>query len=69
MLERMERTYQAQLYEAQGRASLLGLFALIDSLGQLPGRKTVFYFCEGLTVPDSQLIDTARSSTPPIATT
>ena len=51
MLERMERTYQAQLYEAQGRASMLGLFALIDSLGQLPGRKTVFYFCEGLTVP------------------
>lgn len=56
MLERMERTYQAQLYEAQGRASMLGLFALIDSLGQLPGRKTVFYFCEGLTVPDSQLM-------------
>jgi VWFA-related protein len=66
MLERMERTYQAQLYEAQGRASMLGLFALIDSLGQLPGRKTVFYFCEGLTIPDSQLmryravIDTAN---------
>lgn len=56
MLERMERTYQAQLYEAQGRASMLGLFALIDSLGQLPGRKTVFYFCEGLAVPDSQLM-------------
>jgi VWFA-related protein len=56
MLERMERTYQAQLYEAQGRASMLGLFALVDSLGQLPGRKTVFYFCEGLTVPDSQLM-------------
>lgn len=55
MLERMERTYQAQLYEAQGRASMLGLFALVDSLGQLPGRKTVFYFCEGLTIPDSQL--------------
>jgi VWFA-related protein len=66
MLERMERTYQAQLYEAQGRASMLGLFSLVDSLGQLPGRKTVFYFCEGLTVPDSQLmryravIDTAN---------
>ena len=66
MLERMERTYQAQLYEAQGRASMLGLFALVDSLGQLPGRKTVFYFCEGLTIPDSQLmryravIDTAN---------
>jgi VWFA-related protein len=56
MLERMERTYQAQLYESQGRASMLGLFALVDSLGQLPGRKTVFFFCEGLTIPDSQLM-------------
>ena len=55
MLERMDRTYQAQLYEQQGRASMLGLYALIDSLGELPGRKTVFYFCEGLTIPDSQL--------------
>jgi len=55
MLERMDRTYQAQLYEQQGRASMLGLYALVDSLGELPGRKTVFYFCEGLTIPDSQL--------------
>ena len=65
----MERTYQAQLYEAQGRASMLGLFALVDSLGQLPGRKTVFYFCEGLTIPDSQQARYRRSSTPPTATT
>lgn len=54
MLTRMERTYQQFLYEAQGRASLLGLLALVDSLGQLPGRKTVLYFCEGLTIPESQ---------------
>ena len=54
MLTRMERTYQQFLYEAQGRASLLGLLALLDSLGQLPGRKTVLYFCEGLTIPESQ---------------
>jgi VWFA-related protein len=66
MLQRMERTYQQFLYESQGRASMLGLLALIDSLGQLPGRKTVFYFCEGLTIPDSQqarfraVIDTAN---------
>ena len=26
------------------------LLALVDSLGALPGRKTVVYFCEGLTV-------------------
>ena len=52
MLERMERTYQAQHNEAQGRASMLVLIALVAALGQLPGRKTVFYYCEGLTVPD-----------------
>lgn len=66
MLQRMERTYQQFLYESQGRASMLGLLALVDSLGQLPGRKTLLYFCEGLTIPDSQqarfraVIDTAN---------
>lgn len=66
MLLRMERTYQEFLYESQGRAALLGLLALVDSLGQLPGRKTVLYFGEGLTVPESQqarfraIIDTAN---------
>lgn len=66
MLQRMERTYMQFLYEAQGRASMLGLLALVDSLGELPGRKTLFYFCEGLTIPDSQqarfkaVIDTAN---------
>jgi VWFA-related protein len=69
MLQRMERTYHQFLYESQGRASMLGLLALIDSLGQLPGRKTLFYFCEGLTIPDSQqqrfraVIDTANRNT------
>ena len=48
----MERIYQQYLYEEQGRASMLGLLALVDSLGELPGRKTVLYFCEGLTIPD-----------------
>ena len=66
MLQRMERTYQQFLYESQGRASMLGLLALVDSLGQLPGRKTLLYFCEGLTITDSQqarfraVIDTAN---------
>jgi VWFA-related protein len=66
MLQRMERAYTQFLYEAQGRASMLGLLALVDSLGQLPGRKTLFYFCDGLTIPDSQqarfraVIDTAN---------
>jgi VWFA-related protein len=65
-LERMEYIYQQYLYEEQGRASMAGLLALVDSLGQLPGRKTVLYFCEGLTIPESQqarfkqVIDTAN---------
>ena len=65
-LERMEAVYQQYLYEEQGRASMAGLLALVDSLGQLPGRKTVLYFCEGLTIPESQqarfkqVIDTAN---------
>ncbi len=53
----------------RARASMLGLFALVDSLGQLPGRKTVFYFCEGLTIPDSQQAGFVPSSTPPTTTT
>ena len=65
-LERMERIYQQYLYEEQGRASMLGLLALVGSLGELPGRKTVLYFCEGLAIPDAQqarfrqVIDTAN---------
>ena len=34
----------------EGQASMNALLALVDSLGALPGRKTVVYFCEGLTV-------------------
>jgi VWFA-related protein len=66
MLKRMERTYMQFLYEAQGRASMIGLQALVDSLGDLPGRKTVLYFCEGLTITSGQearfkaIIDTAN---------
>jgi len=66
MLIRMERSYRQFLYETQGRASMLGLLALVESLGQLPGRKTVLYFCEGLTISESQqarfraVIDTAN---------
>lgn len=54
MLIRMEQSYLQFLYETQGRASMLGLLSLVGSLGELPGRKTVLYFCEGLTLPESQ---------------
>jgi VWFA-related protein len=66
MVDRMDRSYQDLLAQTQGYASIDGLLALIDSLGTLPGRKTVIYFCEGLTIPPSveprfrSAIDTAN---------
>ena len=53
MLLKMERSYNDMLYEMQGHASLDSLLALVDSLGAVPGRKAVIYFCEGLTIPAS----------------
>ena len=50
MLEQMDRSYEQLRSEVAGQASMNALLALIDSLGALPGRKTVVYFCEGLTV-------------------
>jgi hypothetical protein len=37
----------------QGHAAVDSLLALIDSMGTVPGRKAVIYFCEGLTIPSS----------------
>jgi VWFA-related protein len=52
-LERLERSYSDMMYEMQGQASMNALLALVDSLGSLDGRKSVLYFCEGLTIPPS----------------
>ena len=66
MLERMDRNYRDLLVETEGHASMDALLALVDSLGTLPGRKTVVYLCEGLTIPPSvesrfrSVIDTAN---------
>lgn len=66
MLLRMERSYKQMLYEMQGHASLNAVLALVDSLGELPGRKTVLFFSDGLTIPSSlearyrAIIDTAN---------
>jgi hypothetical protein len=49
-LERMERNYRDLQSNVEGQASMNALLSLVDSLGALPGRKTVVYFCEGLTV-------------------
>ncbi len=49
-LDRMDRSYRDLQSNIEGQASMNALLALVDSLGALPGRKTVVYFCEGLTV-------------------
>ncbi len=49
-LDRMDRSYRDLQSNVEGQASMNALLALVDSLGALPGRKTVVYFCEGLTV-------------------
>ncbi len=50
MLDRMDRSFRDLQSNVEGQASMNALLALVDSLGTLPGRKTVVYFCEGLTV-------------------
>ena len=46
----MDRSYRDLQSNVEGQASMNALLSLVDSLGALPGRKTVVYFCEGLTV-------------------
>ena len=50
VLDRMDRSYRDLQSNIEGQASMNALLSLVDSLGALPGRKTVVYFCEGLTV-------------------
>jgi VWFA-related protein len=49
-LDRMDRSYRDLQSNIEGQASMNALLSLVDSLGALPGRKTVVYFCEGLTI-------------------
>ena len=46
----MDNSYRDLQSNIEGQASMNALLALVDWLGSLPGRKTVVYFCEGLTV-------------------
>ena len=63
---RMDRSYSDLLLQVQGHASVDALLALVDSLGSLPGRKTIVYFGEGLIVAPAveprfrSIIDTAN---------
>lgn len=51
MAEVMERTFEALDRDQQGHATINALIALITSLGPLPGRKTVIFFAETLSLP------------------
>ena len=64
--DRMDRSYRDMLADIGGMASIDALLALVDSLGELPGRQTVVYLCEGLAIPAQveprfrSVIDTAN---------
>lgn len=49
---RMTETYHQFLAESEGQASLAGLRAVVRGLGAMPGRKSILYFTEALTVTD-----------------
>jgi VWFA-related protein len=51
MRMRMEEEFMAMARDQQGLATTNGLVALVRSLGDLPGRKTVVFFAEGLSIP------------------
>jgi VWFA-related protein len=51
---RMDQSYREIQNEIRGAATFNALLALVDSLAEVPGRKSVIYFSEGLTVPSSQ---------------
>ena len=49
---RMAEGYQYFLNEHAGQASLAGLRATVSALAALPGRKSILYFAESLTITD-----------------
>jgi VWFA-related protein len=52
MLERELQWNQFMNRQQQGRAVSSGLTALVEQLGEMPGRKTVIFFSEGLVVTE-----------------
>ena len=51
MRMRMEEEFMVMARDQQGLATTDGLIALVGSLGELPGRKTVVFLAEGLSIP------------------
>jgi hypothetical protein len=51
MNERMLATFEALERDQQGYATINALLAVLNSMRNLPGRKTVIFFSEGLSLP------------------
>jgi VWFA-related protein len=51
MQMRMLETFETLERNHQGHATVNGLLALVNSMRNLPGRKTVIFFSEGLSLP------------------
>jgi VWFA-related protein len=51
MTKRSEETFEMLERNQEGDATMHSLLAVIDSLGQLPGRKLIVFFSEGLAIP------------------
>src|SRR5262245_51983614 len=47
------KDFQSMDMDQQGYATTNGLFAIISSLGRIPGRKSLVLFSEGLSIPDA----------------
>lgn len=66
MTRRMEETFDALERDQQGWATTNGLLSIINSLGDVRGRKTIVLLSEGISIPDNVLhrfqavIDTAN---------
>jgi VWFA-related protein len=53
MAAAMQRDFQLMERDQQGYASTNGLFAIINTLGRIPGRKSLVLFSQGIAVPDA----------------
>jgi VWFA-related protein len=50
-----QRSWETMARDQQGYATTNGLLAITTALGALPGRKSVVFFAEGLSIPDAVL--------------
>jgi len=55
MMRRMERSYEMLMRDQRGYATTNGLQAIVQSMGNLPGRKSIIFFSEGLAIPPDVL--------------